>query len=123
MAQITLLDRTESGLHPLPDLDLGLEPYFSGCSAWNKAPENWWPQGASSHEGRVPVFLKPSSLSGFPDKSGPRFSGKVRDPDFRTKESSYGSPAPPKLPANFLANGNWTREKLAPDWIRHHSIH
>ena len=45
-AQITLLDPTESGLHQLLDLDVELEPYFSGYSAWNKAPEDWWSKGS-----------------------------------------------------------------------------
>lgn len=45
-AQINLLDPTESGLHQLLDLDVELEPYFSGYSAWNKAPEDWWSKGS-----------------------------------------------------------------------------
>lgn len=41
-AQISLLDPTESGLHELLDLEVELEPYFSGYSSWNKAPQDWW---------------------------------------------------------------------------------
>jgi hypothetical protein len=45
-AQISLLDPTESGQHQVVDLDVELEPYFSGYSAWNKVPEDWWSKGS-----------------------------------------------------------------------------
>ncbi|RYG97744.1 MAG: hypothetical protein EON58_09005 [Alphaproteobacteria bacterium] len=41
-AQIYLLDPIESGLSDLLNLKVELESYFSGCSFWNKAPDDWW---------------------------------------------------------------------------------
>jgi len=45
-AQIHLLDPIESGLQGLLNLEVELEPYFSGYSSWNKAPEDWWSIGS-----------------------------------------------------------------------------